>query len=100
MVPYSEIGQHYSREVIPKLTFLVVTTNIFALTPSTVVDYMTYPFEVSAYPVYVPDIGLLLSTIIGGQEYGHYLDGDGYLTRVTIDNGKVVGIALEFQLLH
>ena len=46
------------------------------------------------------DVQLLETTIAGGQEYGHYLDGDGYLTRVTIDNGKVVGIALEFQLLH
>jgi carotenoid cleavage dioxygenase-like enzyme len=29
---------------------------------------------------------------LGGQDYGHYLDGDGYLTRVTIDNGKVIDI--------
>jgi hypothetical protein len=25
----------------------------------------------------------------GGQDYGHYLDGDGYLTRVTLNGGKV-----------
>ena len=25
----------------------------------------------------------------GGQDYGHYLDGDGYLTRVTLSGGKV-----------
>jgi all-trans-8'-apo-beta-carotenal 15,15'-oxygenase len=26
--------------------------------------------------------------LIGGQDYGHYLDGDGYITRVSISNGK------------
>jgi hypothetical protein len=31
-----------------------------------------------------------LAVVSGGQDYGHYLDGDGYLTRVTIDNGKVI----------
>jgi hypothetical protein len=30
----------------------------------------------------------IFTYIIGGQNYGHYLDGDGYITRISFAQGK------------